>query len=58
MKNFGQLSVLPSTGAKVKTLSQYVVFFVDWTLRITAIGLMAYLVVATFTLMLWNSGAP
>ena len=37
---------------------QYVSFVADWTVRITAIGLMVFLVVGTFTLMLWNGGSP
>ena len=42
----------------MKTLWRYVSFVVDWTVRITAIGLMVFLVVGTFTLMLWNGGSP
>ena len=39
----------------MKTLWRYMLFVVDWTVRITAIGLMTFLVVGTFALMLWNS---
>lgn len=42
----------------MKKVWQYVSFVVDWTVRITAIGLMAFLVVGTFTLMLWNGASP
>ena len=42
----------------MKTLWRYVSFVVDWTVTITAIGLMVFLVVGTFTLMLWNGGSP
>lgn len=41
----------------MKKLWQYVSFVADWTVRISAVGLLAFLVVGTFTLMLWN-GAP
>jgi hypothetical protein len=37
---------------------RYVSLVVDWTLKITAIGLMAFLIVGTFALMLWNDGSP
>lgn len=42
----------------MKKALRYVSFVVDWTIRITAIGLMAFLVVGTFALMLWNRGSP
>lgn len=42
----------------MKTLWQYVSFTVDWKVRITAIGLMVFLVVGTFALMLWNGNSP
>ena len=38
----------------MKTVWQYVSLVVDWTVRITAAGLMLFLVVGTFALMLWN----
>ena len=40
------------------TLWRYVSLVVDWTVRITVIGLMVFLVIGTFTLMLWNGGSP
>ena len=42
----------------MKKLWLYVSFVVDWTVTITTIGLMVFLVVGTFTLMLWNGGSP
>jgi hypothetical protein len=42
----------------MKRLWPYVSFVVDWTVRITATGLMVFLVVGTFTLMLWDGGSP
>lgn len=41
----------------MKKVWRYASFVVDWTVRITAIGLILFLVVGTFTLMLWNSGS-
>jgi hypothetical protein len=40
----------------MKKVWRYLSFVVDWTVRLTTIALMLFLVVATFTLMLWNSG--
>jgi hypothetical protein len=42
----------------MKKLLQHLSLVVDWTVRITAIGLMVFLVVGTFVLMLWNRGSP
>lgn len=42
----------------MEELWRYVSFVVDWTIRITTIGLMVFLVVGTFTLMLWKGGSP
>lgn len=42
----------------MKKLWQHLSFVVDWTVRITAIGLLVFLVVGTFALMLWNRGSP
>jgi hypothetical protein len=41
----------------MKKLWRHVSLVVDWTVRIAAVGLMLFLVVGTFTLMLWNGGA-
>ena len=42
----------------MKTLWRYASFVVDWTVRITVMGLMVFLVIGTFTLMLWNGDSP
>jgi len=36
-------------------LRQYMSTVIDWTVTITTIGLALFLIVGTFTLMLWNS---
>jgi hypothetical protein len=40
----------------MKNAWRYVSFVVDWTVRITAAGVMLFLVVGTFALMLWSGG--
>jgi hypothetical protein len=45
-------------GFVMKKVWRYVSLVVDWTVRLTAIALMLFLIVATFTLMLWNRGSP
>jgi len=35
-------------------LWRYVSILVDWTVTIAAVGLTLFLIVGTFTLMLWN----
>jgi hypothetical protein len=42
----------------MKRVLRYVPFVIDWTIRIAATALLAFLVVGTFALMLWNRASP